>query len=119
MVSLISLLHILVCIGIIALVLLQQGKGADVGAAFGSGSSNTIFGSRGPASFLFKLTAFLVVLFFITSISLTYFQGKEARAANELTLPPPAPTQNLPMNNSSQSFTPPALTLPTGQTQKS
>ena len=119
MLSLILLLHILVCVGIISLVLLQQGKGADVGAAFGSGSSNTIFGSRGPASFLFKLTAFLVVLFFITSIALTYFQGKAARAANELTLPPPTATQNLPMNNNSQSFTPPALTLPTGQAQKS
>ncbi len=118
MLSLISLLHILVCVGIISLVLLQQGKGADVGAAFGSGSSNTIFGSRGPASFLFKLTAFLVVLFFITSVSLTYFQGKAARAANELTLPPAAATQNLPINNNAQSFTPPALTLPAAPTQK-
>ena len=119
MVSLISLLHILICIGIISLVLLQQGKGADVGAAFGSGSSNTIFGSRGPASFLFKLTAFLVVLFFITSVSLTYFQGKAARAANQLTLPPAAATQSLSINNNTQSFTPSALTLPAAPTQKS
>ena len=94
MFSLILLLHFLICIGIIALVLLQQGKGADMGAAFGSGSSNTIFGSRGPASFLFKLTAFLVFLFFITSVSLTYSQGQATKAANELTLPPPAPTQS-------------------------
>lgn len=110
MLSLVLLIHILVCVGIITLVLLQQGKGADVGAAFGSGSSNTIFGSRGPASFLFKLTAFLVLVFFITSVALTYFQGQAAKAANELTLPPPAPTQVNPTK--AQPFTPPAPNLP-------
>jgi preprotein translocase subunit SecG len=114
--SFILLLHILVCVGIVALVLLQQGKGADVGAAFGSGSSNTIFGSRGPASFLFKLTAFLVLIFFITSVTLTYLQGQAAKAANELTAPIPANTQNLPVNN--QPFIPPAPNLPAAPTQK-
>lgn len=119
MFSLVLLLHILICVGIIALVLLQQGKGADVGAAFGSGSSNTIFGSRGPASFLFKFTAFLVLLFFITSIALTYFQGQAAKAANELTLPPSAPTQTLPTNNSQPFTPPPAVNLPAAPSQKS
>lgn len=113
MFTFLMLLHILVCVGIIALVLLQQGKGADVGAAFGSGSSNTIFGSRGPASFLFKLTALLVLIFFITSIALTYVQGQGAKSANEL-----MPEQNIPTN--AQPFTPPsAPNLPAGANQKS
>lgn len=114
MLSLVLLVHILLCIGIISLVLLQQGKGADVGAAFGSGSSNSIFGSRGPASFLFKFTAFLVLMFFITSISLTYIQGQNAKAENQLTAPvvmptipdsstqPVAPQVNLPLPGQNQ-----------------
>ena len=62
--------QILVAIGLIGLILLQQGRGADAGAAFGSGSSGSIFGSRGPASFLAKLTALLAALFFFNSIGL-------------------------------------------------
>ncbi len=62
--------QILVAIGLIGLILLQQGRGADAGAAFGSGSSGSLFGSRGPASFLAKLTALLAALFFFNSIGL-------------------------------------------------
>ncbi len=62
--------QILVAIGLIGLILLQQGRGADAGAAFGSGSSGSIFGSRGPASFLAKMTALLAALFFFNSIGL-------------------------------------------------
>ena len=62
--------QILVAIALIGLILLQQGRGADAGAAFGSGSSGSIFGSRGPASFLAKLTALLAALFFFNSIGL-------------------------------------------------
>lgn len=65
--------HILVALGLIGLVLLQQGKGADIGAAFGSGASNTVFGARGSANFLSRTTAVLAVLFFVTSLSLAYF----------------------------------------------
>lgn len=65
--------HILVALGLIGLVLLQQGKGADIGAAFGSGGSNTVFGARGSANFLSRTTAVLAVLFFVTSLSLAYF----------------------------------------------
>jgi preprotein translocase subunit SecG len=110
------LIHMLICTSIIALVLLQQGKGADVGAAFGSGSSNTIFGSRGPASFLFKLTAILVALFFVTSVSLTYFQNQTAKAANELTLPPPVVGTNA---TKQQAFIPPTVSLPVSSSPKS
>lgn len=67
------IVHILVALGLIGLVLLQQGKGADIGAAFGSGASNTVFGARGSANFLSRTTAVLAVLFFVTSLSLAYF----------------------------------------------
>lgn len=107
MYSLLMLFHVLFCISIIALVLLQQGKGADVGAAFGSGSANSMFGSRGPASFMFKLTAGLAALFFISSISLTVISQNASKANNAL-LPPPPPV--LPVSQqSSQHFTPPPV----------
>ena len=62
--------QILVALALIGLILLQQGRGADAGAAFGSGSSGSIFGSRGPASFLAKMTALLAALFFFNSVGL-------------------------------------------------
>ena len=64
MYQLLLIIHIVIAIGIIGLVLLQHGKGADMGAAFGSGASNTVFGSQGTGSFLFKLTGGLVLAFF-------------------------------------------------------
>jgi preprotein translocase subunit SecG len=70
--TLILVIHVVVAIGLIALVLLQQGKGADAGAAFGSGSSATMFGSRGAASFLSRTTAILATAFFLTSLTLAY-----------------------------------------------
>ena len=66
------IIHVLVSIGVIALVLLQHGKGADAGAAFGGGSSGSIFGSRGPTTFLTRLTTILVTIFFLTSLSLAW-----------------------------------------------
>ena len=71
--TLILVAHVVVAIALIALVLLQQGKGADAGAAFGSGASATMFGSRGSASFLSRTTAILATAFFITSLTLAYF----------------------------------------------
>ncbi len=65
-------IHVLIAVALISLVLVQHGKGADVGASFGSGAANTMFGSLGPASFLMKLTAILAAGFFATSIGLTY-----------------------------------------------
>lgn len=65
------LIHVVVAMAIIGLVLIQHGKGADIGASFGSGASNTVFGSQGTGSFLFKLTGGLVLVFFITSVSLS------------------------------------------------
>ncbi len=65
-------IHILVAVALIALVLLQHGKGADMGAAFGAGASGTVFGSRGSASFLTRVTAALAAIFFAVSMTLAY-----------------------------------------------
>lgn len=67
------LLHVIIAVALITLVLLQQGKGADAGAAFGSGASSTVFGARGSASFLTRVTAGLATGFFLTSLILAYF----------------------------------------------
>jgi preprotein translocase subunit SecG len=73
MVTLLIVLHVLVCIALIAIVLLQGGKGAEVGAAFGGGGSQTVFGARGGASFMGKLTTGAAVVFMLTSLVLAYF----------------------------------------------
>lgn len=65
-------LHIMVCIILIGVVLLQRGKGADMGAAFGGGGANTVFGSRGAGNFLTKITTLCAAIFMLTSISLAY-----------------------------------------------
>jgi preprotein translocase subunit SecG len=71
-----TLLHILVSLALIFIVLLQTGKGADIGAAFGAGSSQTMFGSRGAATFLQKATAAAAITFMLTSMALTYTVNK-------------------------------------------
>ena len=70
--TLILTVHVLVALGIIFLVLLQHGKGADMGAAFGSGSSGSLFGATGSANFLSRTTAVLAAIFFATSLGLAY-----------------------------------------------
>jgi len=80
--QLLTVLQILVSVSLIALVLLQQGKGADAGAAFGSGTSGTIFGSRGSASFLSRATAVLAAAFFFNSIALAYISGQSVDRAS-------------------------------------
>ncbi len=65
-------LHVVVCIALIMIVLLQTGKGADMGAAFGGGSSQTLFGSSGASTFLTKATTFAAVIFMLTSLTLAY-----------------------------------------------
>jgi len=73
--------HLLLSLGLIGLVLIQHGKGADAGAAFGSGASATVFGSRGSGSFLSRTTGILAALFFATSLALAYFAMNTARDA--------------------------------------
>ncbi len=76
--TIVNVLHVLASIALVALVLLQHGKGADAGAAFGSGASQTVFGSQGSGSFLTKLTTWIAVVFFITSFSLAVFAKQRA-----------------------------------------
>ncbi len=80
--SIIFIFHILLAIGIICLVLLQRGKGAEAGASFGGGASQTVFGSQGSGSFLTRLTAIFALLFIITSISLTKLAFNKTDSTN-------------------------------------
>lgn len=98
---LVWVLHILAAAGVVGLVLLQHGKGADMGAAFGSGASGSLFGATGSANFLSRATAVLATLFFLTSLGLTYFTSqKHTQARAPVTVPaqPVAPSlpQSLP-----------------------
>lgn len=72
MYTVLLVIHALLSLCLIALILLQQGRGADMGAAFGSGASSTIFGAQGSASFLTRMTAVLATLFFVNSLALAY-----------------------------------------------
>lgn len=76
--SVILVVHILVGLGVIGLVLMQHGKGADMGAAFGSGASGSLFGATGSANFLSRATAVLAAVFFATSLTLAYLARKPA-----------------------------------------
>ncbi len=79
MIIAVTILHVIVSIGLILVVLLQTGKGAEVGAVFG-GSSSTIFGSSGAGNFLTRLTTGMAIIFMITSLTLGYFAGKKPSA---------------------------------------
>ena len=90
--TLILVIHVLTALAVIGLVLLQHGKGADVGAAFGSGASGSVFGSSGSANFLSRTTAVLAAVFFLTSMGLTYYSGKKSEHKGVMA-PVPAPAQ--------------------------
>jgi preprotein translocase subunit SecG len=77
--NVILVIHVLVAIGVVALVLIQQGKGADAGAAFGGGASSTVFGSQGSGSFLTRATGVLATIFFITSLTLAYLSTQKIK----------------------------------------
>lgn len=112
-------LHILVCIALIVVVLLQAGKGAEMGVSFGGGGSNTVFGASGGRDFMSKLTAAAAIIFMLTSLTLAYFYGQpgsssvmpETKAA-AITAPaatetPAAPTPAAaPMSTPAQPSTP-------------
>lgn len=76
MLTVLLVIHIFVALALVVLVLLQHGKGADMGAAFGSGASSTVFGARGSANFLSRSTAILATVFFATSIGLAVLAGR-------------------------------------------
>ena len=89
--TLLVVLHVLLAVGLIGLVLIQHGKGADAGAAFGSGASSTVFGARGAASFLSRATSLLATLFFLTSLALAYVAMRSSERPGLLDKVPAAP----------------------------
>jgi preprotein translocase subunit SecG len=95
--SVILTVHVLVALSIIFLVLLQHGKGADMGAAFGSGSSGSLFGATGSANFLSRTTAALAAVFFVTSLGLAYVATHKPKTGGSVmqgvTAPPAAATR--------------------------
>jgi preprotein translocase subunit SecG len=94
--TLVLVIHVLAAIAICGLVLLQHGKGADMGAAFGSGSAGSVFGASGSANFLSRATAIAAVVFFLTSLGLTYFSGSRTEARGVMTTPPAQEDKSLP-----------------------
>ncbi|OYV20312.1 MAG: preprotein translocase subunit SecG [Methylococcaceae bacterium NSM2-1] len=87
MYQVIIVIHVLLGLGIIGLILIQQGKGADAGAAFGTGSAGSVFGAQGAASFLSRATAILATLFFITSLGLAVINGHKGVAFDLMSAP--------------------------------
>ena len=94
------MLHVFIAIALIALVLIQHGKGADMGAAFGSGSSNTMFGSQGATPTLVKLTAVIAFIFFVTSLSLGYLASSKNKADLAVSDLPATTQSNIPDSTS-------------------
>ncbi|MBE8189989.1 MAG: preprotein translocase subunit SecG [Candidatus Thioglobus sp.] len=101
--QIILIIHILLALSLVALILMQHGKGADAGAAFGAGASGSVFGARGANSFLYKLTASIAIGFFSTSLILAYLATNERDAdgeyrgvIDEVTIEKPAVTTDVP-----------------------
>ncbi|NIO11045.1 MAG: preprotein translocase subunit SecG [Deltaproteobacteria bacterium] len=92
MITFVVVVHIIVSLGLILVVLLQTGRGAEMGAVFG-GSSSTIFGSSGAGNFLTRLTTGMAIVFMLTSLTLGYFTGKAPTTSIFDTISPPAGQQ--------------------------
>jgi preprotein translocase subunit SecG len=88
--QIIIIIHIFLGLGIVGLVLMQQGKGADAGATFGGGASGSVFGAQGSASFLSRTTAIFATLFFITSLGLAVLSGYQGKKADVMDAVPAA-----------------------------
>ena len=99
----IKVIHIIVCLFLIILILLQPGKGGGLGSVFGGGSSESVFGSSGAAPFLTKLTRLLALIFVITSLSLGYFSVRSIKSS--VITDTPAVEQNIPSQEDSGSET--------------
>jgi preprotein translocase subunit SecG len=94
--TLVLVIHVLAALVLVGLVLLQHGKGADVGAAFGSGSAGSVFGSAGSANFLSRATAILATVFFVTSMGLTFFSTRKTEHKGVMATPPATQDKSLP-----------------------
>ena len=95
--TIVWVVHVLTAAVLIGLVLMQHGKGADMGAAFGTGSAGSVFGSSGSANFLSRSTAVAATVFFITSLSLTYLYAHPAQQQGLMDKIDPAATQTAPV----------------------
>ncbi|MCM2266029.1 MAG: preprotein translocase subunit SecG [Desulfuromonadales bacterium] len=104
---LLLILHIVVCLALVGIVLLQGGKGAEVGATFGAGSSQTIFGAAGGQTFMGKLTTGAAIIFMLTSLALAIFWGRPGGGSvmPEQVAPATPPAQSMPA-------APPAMPAP-------
>lgn len=118
--QLVLLLHVFLAITLVVLVLLQQGKGAQMGAAFGTGASQTLFGSRGSTSFLVKITTLFAALFFVTSLILGYAANQQVKDDPIRALTTPAVNKQAPATNQNKSVMPvipnAGVPLPAGET---
>lgn len=85
--TVIVVIHVIVAIAIVGLVLLQQGKGADAGASFGAGASQTVFGASGSGNFLVRATTVAALIFFVTSLSLAIFARNQSGSGSTTGLP--------------------------------
>lgn len=85
--TIVWVVHVIAAAGVIGLVLLQHGKGADMGAAFGSGASGSLFGVSGSANLLSRATAGMVTVFFITSLTLAYLSGHGGKNSSVVKVP--------------------------------
>ncbi|BCU06248.1 preprotein translocase subunit SecG [Allochromatium tepidum] len=106
--TILTVLQVFLSLGLIGLVLIQHGKGADAGAAFGSGASATVFGAQGSGSFLTRLTAILATLFFLTSMALAYYAtqasgpaGLMDKMGDAIIVPSSSPVESVPRPTSS------------------
>ncbi|TNC91603.1 preprotein translocase subunit SecG [Thalassolituus sp.] len=93
--QIILIVHIILAVGIVAFVLMQQGKGADAGASFGAGASQTVFGSGGSANFMSRTTAILATAFFVTSLGLAVFAKRQASVIENFGIPAEEVTETL------------------------
>ncbi|MDP3560264.1 MAG: preprotein translocase subunit SecG [Legionellaceae bacterium] len=102
MYQIVLMVHMFVALMLVGLVLIQYGKGADIGASFGSGASNTVFGSQGAGGFLFRMTAGLGLAFFITSLTLSYIVSTEYQHAQLQVVPKSGtvPSSDVPVHRS-------------------
>jgi preprotein translocase subunit SecG len=100
MTQVLIIIHVVVSIAMIMIVLLQTGKGADMGAAFGGGASQTLFGSGGASTFLTKLTTVAAVVFMITSLALAYYSTNRAKSSIMMETKPPITDQAAPQTPS-------------------
>jgi preprotein translocase subunit SecG len=117
--SILIIVHVIVCVALIMIVLLQTGKGADMGAAFGGGGSQTLFGSTGASTFLSKATTGAAIIFMLTSLALAYISSH--RTADSIIQSTPAPVEQAApetqSGNAPQESSAPAESAPATQGQ--